>query len=115
MRHAQGEQQLCCLLPCVVYSSHLVAHMRKTNRDTHRRASPYKQKTEKKIIYPNNACVEKRSMTRKVTAYCERKRLLLLPYTNKLFSTRPHNTSTYISTKAGLTTRTTKHATLFPG
>src|SRR5437667_1545975 len=31
MRHAQGEQQPCCLLPCVVYSSHLVAHMRKHN------------------------------------------------------------------------------------
>jgi hypothetical protein len=57
-----------------------------------------KQKNGKKDNYPNNACVEKRSMTRKVTAYCSRKRLLLLPYTYKLFSTRPHNTSTYIST-----------------
>ena len=33
-------------------------------------------------------------MTRKVTAHCSRKRLLLLLYTYKLFSTYPHSTST---------------------
>src|SRR6266567_261034 len=38
-------------------------------------------------------------MTRKVTAYCFRKRLLLLPYTNKLFSTQPHYTPLYWNNK----------------
>src|SRR6266568_8363572 len=106
MRHAQGEQQPCCLLPCVVYSSHLVAHMRKHNYSVggtlsggqvtggrsppagvwgipgplpssslaaggmHRVPEDLYKKRKKKIIYPDNACVEKRSMTRKVTAYC---------------------------------------------
>src|SRR6266487_2422365 len=48
-----------------------------TDRDTYLCA---KQKTEKKKenLATINACVEKRSMTRKVTAYCFRKRLLLL-------------------------------------
>src|SRR5256885_12103886 len=97
MRHARGEQQPYWLLPCVVYSSHLVAHMRKPI-ETRRVAHLFTNKKRKKKLL-NNACVEKRFMTRKVTAYCLCKRLLLLPYTNKLFSTRPHNTSTHISTE----------------
>lgn len=64
---------------------------------------------------PNDACVEKRSMTRKVTAHCSRKRLLLLSYTYELFptSTSPHSTSPY-STKQVAIVQTTKDATLFP-
>ncbi len=51
-----------------------------------------KQKRKKENCVNNletlhNACVEKRSMTRKVTAGCFRKRLLLLPYTYKLYAT----------------------------
>src|SRR6266480_2489013 len=53
-------------------------------------------------------------MTRKVSAYCFRKRLLLLPYTNKLFSTRPRYNHPIFERKRGSLIKTTKHATIFP-
>ena len=48
------------------------------------------------MIYLNKACVEKRFMTRKVTAYCFRKRLLLLPYIYKLCLTQIAHINTTI-------------------
>ena len=53
-------------------------------------------------------------MTRKVTANCFRKRLLLLPYANKLFSAHPHYTPLVFEQRKISTTKTTKYAILFP-
>jgi len=50
---------------------------------------PIPTKKRKKDNVSNNACVEKRSMTRKVTAYCSRKRLLLTPLHEKVVLDSP--------------------------
>jgi len=75
-----------------MFSSHRVAYRGCHERRTQVYASVKKQKRKKRKLRNNfetlhNACVEKRSMTRKVTACCLRKRLLLLPYTYKLYAT----------------------------
>ena len=86
-------------------------------RDTN---TPNSTETEKDTIreYKNDACVEKRSVTRKVTAIALRQRLLLLLYTYKVLQTpqphplpcRPHQIQRDPLTICGLF-QTTKYAT----
>jgi len=57
---------------------------------------PIPTKKRKKDNVSNNACVEKRSMTRKVTAYCSRKRLLLTSPTQTSCSRLAHITHPHI-------------------
>ena len=53
-------------------------------------------------------------MTRKVTANCFRKRLLLLPYTNKLFWVHPHYTPLVFEQRKISIVKTTKYAYIIP-
>lgn len=86
-------------------------------RDTNT-PTPRKRKKDTIREYKNDACVEKRSVTRKVTAIALRQRLLLLLYTYKVLQTpqphplpcRPHQIQRDPRTICGLF-QTTKYAT----